>query len=81
MYVEDITLSHEMPVSLVMAYWIGYTTHNNILTYVNSLKLHEAYIDGSVQDCSNSIANALELLQYCKKPSIYVCILQDHWFK
>ena len=23
-----------------------------------------------VQDCSNSIANALELLQYCTKPSI-----------
>ena len=26
--------------------------------------------DGLVQDCSNSIANALELLQYCIKPSI-----------
>ena len=28
------------------------------------------YIDGLVQDCSNSIANALELLQSCTKPSI-----------
>ena len=27
-------------------------------------------IDGLVQDCSNSIANALELLQSCTKPSI-----------
>ena len=27
------------------------------------------YIDGLVQDCSNSIANALELLQSCTKPS------------
>ena len=26
--------------------------------------------DGLVQDCSNSIANALELLQSCIKPSI-----------
>ena len=26
--------------------------------------------DGFVQDCSNSIANALELLQSCTKPSI-----------
>ena len=26
-------------------------------------------IDGLVQDCSNSIANALELLQSCAKPS------------
>ena len=29
------------------------------------------YIDGLVQDCSNSIANALELLQSCTKPYIY----------
>ena len=29
-----------------------------------------AYIDGLVQDCSNSIANALELLQSCTKPSM-----------
>ena len=28
------------------------------------------YFDGLVQDCSNSIANALELLQFCTKPSI-----------
>ena len=29
------------------------------------------HINGLVQDCSNSIANALELLQSCAKPSIY----------
>ena len=34
----------------------------NILTH---------HIDGLVQDCSNSIANALELLQSCTKPSIW----------
>ena len=28
-------------------------------------------MDGLVQDCSNSSANALELLQSCTKPSIY----------
>ena len=28
------------------------------------------HIDGLVQDCSNSIANALELLQSYTKPSI-----------
>ena len=28
------------------------------------------YIEGLVQDCSNSIANALELQHYCTKPSI-----------
>ena len=32
-------------------------------------------IDGLVQDCSNSIANALELLQSCTKPLIcFLCI-------
>ena len=31
--------------------------------------LHD--MDGSAQACSNSIANALELLQSCTKPSIY----------
>ena len=29
------------------------------------------YIDGLVQDCSNSSANALELLQSCTKPLIW----------
>ena len=29
------------------------------------------YIDGLVQDCSYPIANALELLQSCTKPSTY----------
>ena len=29
------------------------------------------HIHGLMQDCSNSIANALELLQSCAKPSIY----------
>ena len=29
------------------------------------------YIDGSVQDCSISIANAMEILQSCTKPLIY----------
>ena len=32
------------------------------------------YIDGLVQDCSNSSALAVELLQSCTKPSIYVFI-------
>ena len=29
------------------------------------------YIDSLAQDCSNSIANALELLQSCTNPSIW----------
>ena len=35
-------------------------------------------IDGLAQDCSNSIANALELLQSCTKPSIFYLITVSH---
>ena len=43
----------------------------------------DLYIDGLVQDCSNSIADALELLQSCTKPSICIscivnAIVADH---
>ena len=54
----------------------------NILMYfTNTLGSIEAYFDGSVQDCSNSIANALELLQSCTKPSINTCVRRFwyHW--
>ena len=34
------------------------------------IKITPRRIDGSVQDRSNSIANALELLQSCTKPLI-----------
>ena len=34
-----------------------------------SLQYHQ--LEGLVQDCSNSIANALELLQSCTEPSIW----------
>ena len=29
-------------------------------------------IHNLVQDCSNSIINALELLQFCTKPSVFI---------
>ena len=47
------------------------------------------HIDGLVQDCSNSIANTLELLQSCTKPSIssrvislplvQLTLMNQHW--
>ena len=36
----------------------------------------ESYIVGLEQDCSNSIANALELLQSCTKPSVSISSLR-----
>ena len=37
-----------------------------------TLHLKNNYIDGLVQDCSNSSALAMELLQSCTKSSIYL---------
>ena len=37
------------------------------------------HIDGLLQDCSNSIANALELLQSCTNPSICITSLDQNW--
>ena len=34
---------------------------------------YQHHIGGLAQDCSNSIADALELLQSCAKPSIKHC--------
>ena len=38
-------------------------------------KVASDHIDGFVQYCSNSIANAMELLQSCTKPSNRYCFL------
>ena len=38
---------------------------------VNPFPQKSHNIDGLVQDCSNSIVNALELMQSCTKPSIW----------
>ena len=35
------------------------------------------HIEGLAQDCSNSIANALELLQSCTKPSLWCLTVKD----
>ena len=36
------------------------------------------YIDGLVQQCSNFLANALQFLQFCTKPSILKYLVQTH---
>ena len=41
----------------------------------------KTYIDGLVQDCSNSIVNAMKLLESCVKPTLYStsvsCLVQS----
>ena len=39
--------------------------------------LLDYHVYGVVQDCSNSSANALELLQSCTKPTMYATSLCD----
>ena len=68
--------------------WVtGDTTYLNSPTnLMNQEQLYSlVHIDGLAQDCSNSIANAHELLQSCTKPSIWCitnclnCSLKFHW--
>ena len=44
------------------------------------LSVFPAHIDGLVQDCSNSIANAMELLQSCTRASTLWNLLITHHF-
>ena len=56
-----------------ITYIMNYITiSNNVLT----LYFHVPFIDGLVQDCSNSSALAMELLQSCTKPTI--CGFSNH---
>ena len=48
-----------------------YTSVTAMFISQNKKRKRNWYIHGLVQDYSNSIANALELLQSCAKPSIY----------
>ena len=50
--------------------WVKITGHARLDLYFCTYM----HIDGSIQDCSISIANALEILQSCSKPSIYFMI-------
>ena len=73
--------------------WMSYFYNGNPYTdktawwdLIVKLDLLDLYllenIDGLVQDCSNFIANALELLQSCAKPLIF-CMMELYfqtWF-
>ena len=55
---------------LKRAEWRGTQIKKKTNTFDSSGITMKYHFDGLVQDCSNSIANALELLQSCTKPSI-----------
>ena len=60
----------------------GWVMNKSVSIITNAPKYEWPYIDGLAQDCSNSIANALGLLQSCTKPlhdlfsSESLCIFQ-----
>ena len=58
---------------LIFPYCYAFILENDLNFIIHGLiaVLVWGEIDGLVQDCSNSIANALELLQSCTKPSIW----------
>ena len=64
--------------NIYVAHWIEFAYINNVEVEHCIIQLTTKmisgcmdYIDGLVQNCSNSIANAMELLQSYTKPSIY----------
>ena len=70
--------------------WCSMLTKNGLITTYECV-LHYDDIDGVVQDCSNSSALAMELLQSCTKPSLCtvklssfllatVCFMIYWWF-
>ena len=58
-------------------YYLQVNRHNNLeedlehKSLFSTARYRLSYIDGLVQDCNISIANALEMLQSCTKPSTY----------
>ena len=69
-----------------LKFYTKYLTHTwKTAVYFTLFKIYKlsdlrAHIDGLVQDCSNSSALAMELLQSCTKPSICVSKISPWWF-
>ena len=51
-------------------YWQLDSSHKGPVTWTAFPRRH--HVDGLVQNCSNSIANTLELLQSCTEPSMWI---------
>ena len=55
--------------------WTFFLTDINLRLLYSDIYPLPLHVDGLVQDCGNPISNALESLQFCSKPWIYVCPL------
>ena len=56
-----------------------YTVISRLIMHVMNVIVSTVYVDGLVQDGSNSIANALEKLQFCIKSSTCLCVVCNSW--
>ena len=79
-YISSVLYSELTSCMIYQIHSVIKTKLTQLNQFLLQLKPHKHYkhisqftsdhIDGLAQDCSNSIANALELLQFCAKPSI-----------
>ena len=67
---------HKTNISWYYIYQWPPGTIEDVLIIFHNDWTYNRNIDGLVQDCRISSANALEILQSCTKPSIWTCILQ-----
>ena len=56
-----------------------YTVIFRLIMHVMNVIVSTVYVEGLVQDGSNSIANALEKLQSCIKSSTCLCVMCNSW--
>ena len=72
----QISLVYFQPIAFISLALASHENNHTIISVsdivvpTHSLHLGTISMDGLVQDCSNAIANAPELLQSCTKPSI-----------
>ena len=56
-----------------------YRVHNQANGH--NTEMQQGHVNGLVQDCSNSVVNALELLQSCTKPSMLSILNYRWWYR
>ena len=56
-----------------------YSVIFRLIMHVMNVIVSTVYVDGIVQDGSNSIANALKKLQSCIKSSTCLCVMCKSW--
>ena len=72
-YVRNEMIYSLLWLTVINYLWDGLQTI--FMHHLQKTMVTNHHFEGLVQDCSNSIANALELLQSCTKP-LYWCVIK-----